>query len=554
MLMTVTLGCSGQFFAPTPGAPGQPNGGEGGAGGAGAGPVQPEPMPPPDLPFAAAPSGLRRLTLSQYRASLADLLGGQVNLPASLEPDVPVDGLIAIGATEVPISALGVEQYDEAARAVAQQVFADSARRSALVPCAPSLTDPGCARSSLAAFGRRAWRRPLEADELTRYVALHTTVANAFQDPWKGLEFAIAALVQSPNFLHRVELAEADPQSPGGARYRADALASRLSYFLWGTTPDEALLEAAESGALLTADGLRAQVDRLLASPRLRPALLEFFSEHLGLTRLETLQRDPVRYPAAGPALFVAMRGELDRVLSDYALTPRDFRDVLTSDSTWVNAELGAIYGVSAPAMSFAKVQFPPGQARAGLMGLSGVLAATSHGDRSSPTARGVFVRRKLLCQVIAPPPPNVSTELPVADPNANLTTRERLDEHRSNPTCAGCHAAIDPIGLGLENYDAVGTYRAMEAGKPIDPRGVLDGVTFEGAAQLGAALKGNSAFVSCLTQHLYSQAVGHSVTPGEKVTVKALQQAFASSGYQVGALISAIARSDGFLLAQGQR
>ncbi len=525
-------------------------------------PSQPTPTPTvdpgvfadlPTGPFHPAPAGLRRLTTPQYLQSVQDLLGAGLTLPTNLEPDTLVDGLSAIGATEVPISARGVELYDQAARALTEQVFTDDARRRALVGCAPA--DPTCVRGFLSSFGRRAWRRALEPTELDRYVALSSSIASAFADPWKGLEYATSALLESPNFLHRAELGSPDAAHPGWTTLQGDALASRLSFFLWGTLPDEALLAAAARGELDQPAGLRAQVERLVASPRLRPSVLTFFGEHFGLNALDGLQRDPVRYPSASSALAAAMRGEWERNLAEFALDPQaDFRGVLTTSSSWTNALVAPLYQLAPPADGFVKQPFPAGQSRGGLFGWSGVLAATSHPNRSSPTARGVFVRRKVLCATIPPPPPNVVTTID-NDPNPTLTLRQRLEAHRANPACAGCHGLFDPIGLGLENYDALGTYRTVdEQGQAIDATGSFDGAPFVGAAALGALVHDNPRFSDCVVRHLYSHAVGHAVAPGEAQTVRTLASDFAGSGYRVIDLLAAIAQSDGFRSAEGQR
>jgi hypothetical protein len=506
--------------------------------------------------FTPATTGLRRLTTAHYLATVQDLLGAPLTLPANLEPDTLVEGLTAVGATEVPISSRGVELYDEAARALAAQVFADASRRRAFVGCAPTAADDACVRGFLTRFGRKAWRRPLETAEFNRYLALTVRLSATFSDPWKGLEYTTAAFLESPHFLHRVELGATDPANPAWSRLSPYELASRLSYFLWGTAPDDALLAAAERGELSNPAQLRVHVERLVASPKLRANVLGFFEEHFGLSSLQRLERDTVAYPFVTEELGPAMREEWQRSLGDIAFEPStDFRDVLTSQSTWVNATLAPVYGLSAPSTAFAKVAFPANQGRAGLLGWSGVLAATAHHNRSSPTARGVFVRRKLLCQTIPPPPPNVSNAIDAASTDPKLTLRARLEAHRSNPNCAGCHALLDPIGLGLENYDAVGAFRTTEpSSAPIDATGALDGTDYTQAAALGQLLRSRQRFTDCIVRNLYSHAVGHTVTPGEGPVVRAVSQSFGTNGYHFTELLTAIALSDGFQLSKGLR
>ncbi|MBK7860313.1 MAG: DUF1592 domain-containing protein [Archangiaceae bacterium] len=533
---------------------------EGAIGGPGVrAPVEDPPTTPPTVVapkvFAPAPAGLKRLTVEQYRNSVVDLLGTPLTVPADLEADTPVDGLSTVGASDVPISARGVEQFDAAARAMAAEVFATPARRVALVGCTPAAGDAPCVRTFLARFGERAWRRPLESAELDRYVALSGSVATTLADVWKGPELAVATLLASPNFLHRVELIAPDAAHPGWFRYDASALATRLSYFLWNTTPDAALLAAARTGELDTADGLRTQVDRLLGDPRTKPALLTFFADQLGLGALDRLERDPALFPGATATLGASMRQELDRFIGLHALEPgRDFRHMLSTPDTFANAELAALYGVAAPASGFGAVRFSSQQPRAGLLGTAGVLALTSHPYRTSPTGRGVFVRRKLLCETIAPPPPNVSNSVDGAPAPTGTTLADRLAQHRADPVCASCHAKLDPVGLGLEAFDAVGAHRTTDNGGHIDSNGQLDGRAFVGASGLGTLLENDPRIPACVSKRLYNHAVGRVLTAGDGAAIDAVATELQQHGYSVLELARAITQSDGFRLASGQR
>lgn len=254
------------------------------------GPVDRGPVPE----HAPTSPVLKRLTSTQYVASVRDLLGDAVLIPDEVEPDEAVNGLLTVGSSVTSISPVGVEEYESAAFDLAEQALADPSTRAALVPCAASaLRDDACAEAALGDFGRRAWRRPLTEPELARLVGVAGTAADTLGDFDAGLVYGLAGILQSPYFLYRVELGEDDPDVPGGRRYTDWEMASRLSYFLWNTTPDDELLAAAEAGELTTDAGLDAQVDRLLADERAREGVRNFFSEMLQLHALDELNKDP---------------------------------------------------------------------------------------------------------------------------------------------------------------------------------------------------------------------------------------------------------------------
>lgn len=515
----------------------------------GAGPggsAGPGPIPTTTEP---APAAMRRLTAAQYDATMRALFGDDVVVPVALEADTPLNGFVAIGSARATISPRAAELYEQAALAVAETALTDPARRESIVPCTPSATvDSTCAREFVESFGRRAWRRPLAIDEVDRYVAIADESARVLGDFHEGLAMATAGLLQSPNFLFRVEIGETGPD--GRRRYSSVEMASRLSYLIWNGPPDEALLAAAERGDLLDPVRLREEAERMVAMPQSRGALRDFFSELLRLEGLDRLPQDPDEFPAMSGTIGAAMRESTLRTIEHHLLeSHRSYRDLFTTREVYVNAELAALYGVEMPADAgeWALATLPAEGPRAGLLGHGSLLALFSHSHASSPTVRGKFVREALLCQSIPAPPDDVG-ELP--EPSPDLPTmRERLQEHRTNPACASCHSITDPIGLGLENFDAIGAFRELENGARIDPSGELDGIWFDDARGLGEALAAHPNVTTCLVRNLYRYGSGHVETRGEEPTIQELAGAFAASP-ALDTLLVELVTSDGFRFA----
>jgi hypothetical protein len=494
--------------------------------------------------------GLRRLTTEQYVASAQTLLGVSAAGMPPVEAVSPVSGFSAMGATSSALSANGVGQFENAGRFFAHAAFAATATRQKLLPCTPSgPTDTACFQSFVTAFGRRAFRRPLTTDEVTRYTAVAAQAAKDAGDAWQGLEAITSAFLQSPGFLYLTELGEPDPQNAGRYRYTGYEMASRLSYFLTNDTPDEALLAAAASGALVTPAGVAAQATRLLGLPGARAAVRTFFTELLSLGGLDVLTRPKELFPLYSPTLGPAMKQETALTVEDLVFgRDGDYRALFDQRETFVNAELAALYGVPAPAPAangFGRVTLPESSHRAGLLGHAGVLAVRDHGDGTAPTRRGLFVLTRLLCQNLPLAPP-ASLDIP-QPPTGLLTARQKLEEHSQNPVCDACHRHTDPVGLSLEHFDAMGVYRETERGLAIDDSGALAGQTYQGQVGLAALLRSHPALGPCLIQSLYGVGVGHLATEFDRPTFTALVKDFAAGGSRVRALLAAIVASDGF-------
>lgn len=490
---------------------------------------------------------LRRITSSQYERIVVDLFGDDITVPPEIEPDVRLSGFIAIGAGAATVSSRGVERYEDAAYQIASEALGPE-RRDRILACTPAdVVDPDCAASFFTSFGKRVWRRPLTDEEVAVLVDISGTAAETVDDFHGGLEFGLATLLQSPDFIFRAELGEADPDA-GGFRYTAYEMASRLSFLFWDTAPDEELLRAAEAGELLTVDGVDAQADRLLASERSREGVRAWFTDMLELDELDSLNKDP--------DIFIHMTDTVGESAAEETLLgleyvvftdDGDFRDILTTRRTFVNRELAAIYNVRAPSRDgFAETMLPDDQPRVGIMGQASFLAMRAHPVSTSPTLRGLFIRERLLCQLMPDPPSGVDTSIPEPTTVAP-TLRDRVAQHLEDPTCASCHQLTDPIGLAFEHFDGIGRYREVENGTPIDASGQLDGITFTDAEGLASTLRNNPAFTPCMVKNLHRYASGHAETDGEDAAIAWLAEVFADRGHRVQPLLLDLVSNDLF-------
>jgi hypothetical protein len=492
--------------------------------------------------FSPEPGALRKLTVAQYRNSIHDVLGPEIVVPEDLEADTSVNGYTAIAAAQGTISATAAEKFEAAAYDIAAQAMIEPLR-SRLVACVPSATtDDTCARQALGSIGSRAFRRPLTETELGRFAGVAQTAAGVLGDFYQGMEFGLAAILQSVPFLYRVEVGEPDPKDSKRYRYTASELGSRLSYLIWNSTPDAELLTKVTDGSLLDTANLATQAKRLLASPRAKEGVATFHAERFGLANLAYLTKDANLFPQATDSLIVAMQQEVQELVADLVANQRDYRELLTGRSTFVNAELATLYGVTATGAGFSKVTFPADSPRSGLLTTAAFLAPNAGVQHTSPTRRGKFIRETILCQSIPLPPPGVVTVIP-PDPTKK-TMREKLSSHAVESSCAGCHAAMDPIGLAFEHFDAIGAYRETDDGALLDVSGSLDGTAFADARSLTELIAASPAASSCAVRSLYRYALGHVETPNEEAAITELSEAFSGAGHRFDALIAALAES----------
>jgi Protein of unknown function (DUF1592)/Protein of unknown function (DUF1588)/Protein of unknown function (DUF1595)/Protein of unknown function (DUF1585)/Protein of unknown function (DUF1587) len=507
-----------------------------------------EPTSPGGPPIA------RRLSPDQYRHVIADVFGPTIKIEGRFEPDVRDEGLFAVGAGHVGVTSTGLEQYDAMARGIAAEVVSE-AHRGTLIPCKPrsaATPDAACAAEFFAKAGPLLYRRPLASNELEQFVALAGAAAESLQNFYAGLEMSLAGMLESPQFLFRQELAEPDPGRPGEYRLNAYSKASRLSFFLWNSGPDARLWAAARQGRLDTSSGLADEVDRMLQSPRLEAGIRAFFTDMLQFDLFDTLAKDSQIYPKWTAKVAEDAKEQTLRTIVDLVLTQRgDYRDLFTTRRTFLTPLLGSTYSVPVAPMAAGgprSYEFAPGDARAALHVQASFVALHSHEGLSSPTLRGKALRELLLCEPVPAPPGNVNFSAAQDTHNPNFKTmRERLTAHRTDPTCAGCHKLMDPMGLALEHFDSDAGFRTSENGRPLDTSGELDGIEFADAAGLGRALHDNPATAPCFVRRLYSYATGRSAARRDMAWIRYLEKGFTDDGYRPPDLMRRIAASENF-------
>lgn len=485
---------------------------------------------------------LRRITRQQYANAVRDLLGVKADVEG-LDADEkigPFDSNFS-----APISPVQLSQYRALAEAVALDAASDL---DALLPC--DATQPSCLPTFVADLGRRAFRRPLDPAEITTYASLATD-----GDPEDGVRLAVQAMLQSPYFLYHLELSLPEPDGADAVvELGSYELASRLSFFLWDSVPDGALMDAAEAGTLDEAAGLRAEAERLLADPRAREAVAAFHEQWLGLDHLETITKDESVYPAFDDELREAMRNETRRFTAAVVLAGDGrLETLLTAPFSYLEGPLFELYGVAPTGAGVGEpVALPEGE-RAGLLTQASFLAAHAHTNQSGPIQRGATVRTNLLCTPPPPPPPDINVVPPDPDPNA--TTREIFEMHTADPTCAGCHVLIDGIGLGFEGYDGIGAFREEQNGLPVDQSGSLVGTDvdgdFDGVVELAHMLAESQQVRQCVTRQWFRFAFGRVEGEADECTLEVLDYSFEESGHDVRALLLAIIESDAFRYRQ---
>ncbi len=499
--------------------------------------------------------GFRRLNEAQYVRSIAQIFGDGITVPGRFDPPLREAGLMAIGDGKVTLSASGIEQYELRGREIAAQVMADG-RRARIVPCearSPQAFDEPCAREFFGKYGRQLYRRPLTSRESAALVEAAGAVARQSGSFAKGLEAGLSRLLVSPNFLFRVDDSLADPADPSRRRLDDWSLASRISFFLWDAPPDEALLDAAARGDLRDPAKLARQVDRLMASPRFEQGVRSFFSDMFGYEQFDGLAKDQAIYPKFNSELARDAQEQALRTLVDHLVTRKgDYRDLFTIKSTFLNRNLGALYKVpvsTAGMEGWAPYTFSAKDPRAGILTFAAFLMLDpTHEGRSSPTIRGKTVRELLLCQTVPLPPANVNFAIVQDTHNPDFkTARQRLNVHMENPACAGCHALTDPIGLAMENYDAIGDFRTHENGAPIDVTGTFNGKPYDGLIALSRLLRDGDEAPTCLVQRAFEYGVGRESGAGDTAWLEYSAQRFAADKYRLPALMRFMATSDAF-------
>lgn len=497
---------------------------------------------------SVGPAPMRRLTHTEYNNAVRELLGDTTAPATMFAPDNQI-GLFNNTAEAQTVPSLLGDQYMNAAVELAENVK-DFRGLMGCDPQATGSTGENCVQNFISAFGKRAYRRPLTADEHGRLFDLYSKTRNA-SDVETGVRSMIVAVLMSPNFLFKPEFGAAPANYANAKKVSQFEQATRLASLVWASVPDDELLAAAESDQLSTPAQIEAQARRMLADPRAKPALESFFEQWLGLSLLEAATKDPAYFPNWSDELRDAMFEERRRFVS-HVLWEDDGRleTLLTADYSFVNAPLAKLYGATAAGSgdAFTQTQLDPAQ-RAGVMTQAAMLATFARPDESSPVKRGKWVRERMLCQDL-PPPPALVPQLPA--PAEGISNRERFALHTSDPACAGCHRLIDGLGFGLEHYDSIGAFRTMGQGVPIDASGTIndtvdiDGM-YSGGPELANTLASSEQVRDCVPTQALRYAWGRRETADDTCAVAAVKEAFAKSDGDLRELIVALTQNDAF-------
>lgn len=417
--------------------------------------------------------------------------------------------------------------------------------------CSPQGNDrEPCARQILTTFAKRAWRRPITPAEADRLYALANVAYTEGEDFDTGIKLAVQGILLSPHFLYRVEL-DPNPSSLVPHNLTAHELATRLSYFLWSSTPDEQLMAKADDGTLMDLAVLRAEAARMLADPKAVALVDNFAGQWLYTRRVDDVLPDPAVYPNFDDELRAAMAAETRAFFGSFLEEQKNILEMLDANYTYVNDRLAAHYGLPLPGSDeLVRVQLPAGQ-RGGLLSQASILTVTSRPKRTAPVIRGKWILEQLLCQAPPPPPPGVEG----FPENASTgTIRERLAIHRENPTCASCHDVMDPLGLALENFDGVGTFRTMDGTSPVDATGALpDGRSFDGAKELAQMLRADPKTPRCMTERTFIYAMGRGPETFDRCSLNEMTRTFNEGGNTFEALVTALVTHPTFTTRRGE-
>jgi hypothetical protein len=522
---------------PTPGGPSGPSGPSG-----------------PGGPIDPGRVTLHRLNRTEYNNTVRDLLGTQLR-PADDFASDPAGFGYDTNSDVQSLPPLQLDQYLTAAAVLADEAIARGVAAFAAgqgVPACDPVADATCAPKLVRAFARRAFRRPIPVEELGRLLKIGTAARMQGADGLGQLTLMLRAILSSPHFLFKVEV-DPDPLSPAAHPLSPHELAARLSYFLWSSMPDAALFAGADGARLGSEAEVRAQAMRMLGDPKSAPLVDSFAAQWLSLAALDEHEVDADQFKF-DKSFARSLRNETLAFFREFLTRDLPVTELLRAQFTFVDDRLAAHYGLPAVGSSSPTRVALSGDKRRGLLTQAAILTRTSFPARTSPTVRGAWISTHVLCSPPPPPPPNVPP-FPEAKAGAMGTVRQRLEAHRANPACASCHAVIDPIGLGLENYDLVGRYRTTDRGAPIDASGVLPGGTaFNGAGELSALLAADPRLAACLARNLMTYALGRGLDPSdEPALAEVVNRATGAAGAGVRGLILEVVASPPFRQRRGE-
>ncbi len=494
----------------------------------------------------AAPAPLRRLNDRQYRNTVIDLFDGAID-PSAHFPETAADQGYTNDPDANAVSLMAAEDILLAAEGAAAQAVD---QLDAILPCDPVADEAGCAAAFVDDFADRAFRRPLRTEERDALLALYES-HRAEAEFGDAIGAVIIAVLQMPQFLYLVE--EGEPTGDGVMALRDHEVASRLSYLVWDTMPDDELRAAADAGELRTADQIEAQVRRLIAvRERSAPALVRFYREWMQLHELLAVDKDMEAFPQFDDTLAASMNEEADRFVERVLFSDAPtLAELLTTTTTEVDPAMAAFFGVDAPGDGWAEADLPADR-RAGLLARPAVLAEHATRHTSSATFRGELVRTQLMCEVIPPPPPGAMAMAPEFPPDS--TARERTEILLMEAACSGCHTLMNPIGLGFEHYDAIGGWRDVDVdGGPVDASGIVHGGApplsgeFDGIIELGEMLAGSEIVRDCVARQWTRHALGVDEAQLDDCTVDELALRFAESDGDLVELVVAFATAESF-------
>ena len=490
-------------------------------------------LPPAD-PNAAGAMPLRRLTRREYNNTVRDLLD---------DASKPADGFPADKDSEFGFRRAGLvsSQDFSTLRDAAESLGATAEKNiTKVAPCAggAGAAEETCAKAFITNFGQRAYRRPVAPDEADRLFALYQTGRNTLMLNYAGaIRFVVEGMLQAPEFLYHWEMGQS-PATVEGKLVRLNnyEVASRLSYFLWGSMPDQALFDAARANKLGSQADVEAQAQRMLGDPRARETIAAFVEDWMGLDRIVDRPKDAAVYPEFKDDLKAAMINESRAFVANVVFDgDGKLNTLLTATYSFVNQPLAAVYGmtnVTGPDLK--QMNLSPAQ-RSGLLTEPGFLTITGATDGSNPVKRGRKVFERVLCGVLPDPPANVP---PAKKASEGGTTRERFAEHSSSICAKACHEAMDPLGFAFENYDGIGKYRSLDNGKSVDATGSvsLDGAVkpFKDARELSQHLANSETVKRCFATQLFRFAMVRNETEADRASIEAATAAFARSGYAI--------------------
>jgi hypothetical protein len=498
---------------------------------------------------------MHRLNDAEYNYSVQDALG---------VTQAPADWSMGQGelygfdniAELLGMDTKAYTNFFNAAGKVADEVMSTPALKAAFITC--NAADAACAQTTISSMALRLFRRPAEQAELSTYGKVYTAATGLGETPENALKHVLRAMLSSAEFLYRIEL-DSDPTSTAPHKLKPFELATRLSYFLWSSGPDQSLLDSAAAGKIDDDAELTAQVKRLLADKKGERLVTNFGGQWLSIHELAGHAVDSGVFPNWTPALTQVEMQEAYMYFNEFARGTQPWQAFFKADFNFVNKDLAALYGMPAPATDGIQLVQVADDHRFGFLGLGAFLTVSSYNHRTTPTLRARRILDQLMCS--PPPQPPANLEIPPLDGDsgtaeaAQQNIRERLEEHRKNPVCAGCHATFDAMGMALENFDAIGQYRpTYPNGAAIDASGkIADGPVFAGLAGLSDVLTSDPRMMSCVAEKLFIFGLGRGVEETDRPYLQNVTTDWASPSAVLPDLITGLVKADTFRYRHGE-